>query len=112
MTILDAHIYYLRRITHNYQDGVCIAILKRIAEAMGPKSRLLIAEIVVPDRTEIGEDMGTYNMDVVMLAIGGKERNEKEFKDLLEAAGLELAKIWTAAVGAQCVVEARLKRDS
>lgn len=77
---------------------------------MSPKSRLLIAEIVVPAKTEVGEDMSTYWMDMVMVSIGGKERSEKEFVTLLESVGLELVKIWSAAVGNQAVLEARLKR--
>jgi hypothetical protein len=95
---------------HNYQDNVCQAILGNIAKAMGPTSRLLIAEIIVPVRTTVGEDMSTYWMDMVMLGIGGKERREKEFSDLLQSVGLELVKIWPAEVGNQVVVEARLKR--
>jgi hypothetical protein len=94
---------------HNYQDGVCLSILKNIAEAMSPKSRLLIAEIVVPARTEVGEDMAPYWMDMVMMAIGGKERSANEFATLLEEVGLELVKIWAAAVGTHCVIEARKK---
>lgn len=43
---------------------MCLAILKRIAEAMSPKSRLLIQDIIVPARTEVGEDLGAYWMDV------------------------------------------------
>jgi hypothetical protein len=105
--LTDAHIYFLRRIMHNYQDGVCISILKNIASAMSSKSRLLIAEIVVPARTDVGEDMVTYWMDMVMLAIGGKERSEKEFAALLEEVGLELVKVWPEAVGTQSVIEAR-----
>jgi len=108
LTVADAHIYYLRRIMHNYQDGVCIAILKNVAAAMGPTSRCMIAEIVVPARTEVGEDMGTYWMDMVMLGIGGKERSEKEFKAILEPAGLKLVKVWMAEVGRQSVLEAKL----
>lgn len=108
--VKNAHIYYIRRILHNYQDGVCIAILKNIAAAMGPKSRLLVAEIIVPARTEVGEDMGAYWMDMVMLAIGGKERSEKDYISLFNATGLELVKIWPAAVGTQTVIEARLRR--
>src|SRR4051812_16082379 len=42
--IKNAHIYFLRRILHNYQDDVCVKILTNNAAAMGPKSRLLIAE--------------------------------------------------------------------
>lgn len=105
----DAHIYYLRRITHNYYDGPCISILRNIGAAMGPSSRLLIAEFVVPEKTEVGEDMSTYWMDMVMLAIGGKERSAKEFGKLIEEVGLELVKIWPASVGRQGIVECRKK---
>ncbi|TVY26782.1 O-methyltransferase [Lachnellula hyalina] len=107
--IKNAHIYYIRRIMHNYQDNVCKTILENIAKAMGPTSRLLIAEIIVPARTTVGEDMSTYWMDMVMLGIGGKERRANEFSDLLQSVGLELVKIWPAKVGNQAVVEARLK---
>jgi len=77
---------------------------------MGPTSRLLVAELIVPARTTVGEDMSTYWMDMVMLAIGGKERSEKEYSELLESVGLELVKIWPEPVSNHAVVEARLKR--
>jgi hypothetical protein len=76
---------------------------------MGPTSRLLIGEVIVPARTEVGEDLSTYWMDMVMISIGGKERSEKEFVALLENAGLVLFKIWPYAVGNQAMIEARLK---
>jgi hypothetical protein len=95
---------------HNYQDNICIPILRNVAAAMGPTSRILIAEIIIPDMPEVGEDMVAYWMDMVMLSIGGKERTKEEFDALLDAAGLELVKIWPFAVGAQTVIEARLKR--
>ncbi|TVY82517.1 O-methyltransferase hmp5 [Lachnellula suecica] len=107
--VKNAHIYFLRRITHNYQDNICQTIFGNIAAAMGPTSRLLIAEIVVPAQTTLGEDTSTYWMDVVMLAIGGKERRAKEFEELLQSVGLELVKIWPYHTGSQAVVEARLK---
>jgi len=31
---IDAHIYYFRRIMHNYQDHTCTEIFKNIALAM------------------------------------------------------------------------------
>ncbi len=76
---------------------------------MGPKSRLLIGEVIVPARTEVGEDLSTYWMDMVMISIGGKERREKEFSSILGEAGLVLYKIWPYAVGNQAMIEARLK---
>jgi hypothetical protein len=95
---------------HNYQDAVCKAILSQAVAAMGPTSRLLIADLVIPAQTEVGEDMSPYWMDMVMIAIGGKERSGKEFKELLDSVGLELVKIWPEAVGHQAVIEGRLKR--
>ena len=42
-----ALIYYLRHIIHDYQDSVCINILKHIADALPenePRARVLICE--------------------------------------------------------------------
>jgi hypothetical protein len=104
----DAHIYYLRRIMHNWQDAECQKILQNIADAMAPDSRLLIAEMVVPKQPE-GIDKTVYWMDLCMLIIGGKERSEKEFSALLSSAGLKLVKIWRSKAGSQTVIECRLK---
>jgi len=64
--------------------------------------------MVVPDIPE-GVDKTVYWMDLCMLIIGGKERSEKEFSDLLDSAGLKLIKIWRSKVGSQTVIECRLK---
>ncbi|KAH8648779.1 O-methyltransferase [Tricladium varicosporioides] len=107
--VKNAHIYYYRRIMHNYYDGVCQAILKQAAAAMGPTSRLLIGDLVIPTVPKVGEDMTPYWMDMVMIAIGGKERSEKEFRELLDSVGLELVKVWPYHSGSQAVLEARKK---
>ena len=82
--------------------------LKNIADAMAPDSRLLIGEIVVPDKPE-GVDKTVYWMDLCMLIIGGKERSEKEFSDLLDSAGLKLVKIWRSKLGSQTGIECLLE---
>ncbi|KAI9814557.1 MAG: hypothetical protein M1827_003112 [Pycnora praestabilis] len=109
--IKHALAYYFRRIMHNWPDDVCQKILSNTAMSMASDSRLLIAEMVVPERTG-GGDMTAYWMDFAMLVIGGRERSEKDFRDLLDAAGLELVKIWPSAIGPQTVIEARLKGES
>ena len=108
--MLDAHIYYYRRIMHNYQDNVCQPILKNAVAAMGPTSRLLIGDLVIPAKTEVGEDMSPYWMDMVMIAIGGKERSEKEFAALFDSVGLELVRVYLDDSTHQAVIEGRLKR--
>jgi hypothetical protein len=47
-------------------------------------------------------------MDIAMLAISGKERSEKEFARVLNAAGLRLVKVWMAEEGMHAVIEAVL----
>ncbi|KAF9634983.1 LasM [Lasiodiplodia theobromae] len=69
--IKGAHIYHLGHILHNHPDHICRDILKRIAEAMSPKSRLLIFDAVIPARTEPGKYMNGYLIDIVGLATGG-----------------------------------------
>lgn len=93
---------------HNWQDAECIKILRNIADAMAPDSRLLIGEMVVPVQPE-GIDRTVYWMDMCMLIIGGKERSEREFSALLNSAGLKLVKIWRSKAGSQTVVECALK---
>ena len=78
---------------------------------MGAHSRLLIGELVVPNNAPLGSDLTPYWMDIAMLAIGGKERSEKEFGRLLGEAGLKLVKVWPAQQGMQAIIEAVLVRD-
>lgn len=76
---------------------------------MGPTSRLLIGDFVVPEKTHIGDDFMIYWMDFSMMMLTGKEKTAKQFEMILNEAGLELVKIWPFAFGAQAMVEARLK---
>jgi hypothetical protein len=99
---------------HNWQDAECIKILSNIASAMAPDSRLLIGEMVVPERTSgpaegIFVDKTAFWMDMCMLIIGGKERSQKEFSAMLDKAGLKLVKIWRGKAGSQTVIECLLK---
>lgn len=76
---------------------------------MGPDSRLLIADVLLPDRVQ-KEDLYCYWMDLMMLTFAGKERSEADWRQLFESVGLELVKVWKASVGTQAVMEGRLRR--
>lgn len=43
----------MRIIMHDYADAVCVTILTRLAQAMASDSRVLICDMVVPQR--VGE---------------------------------------------------------
>ncbi|KAL3954482.1 hypothetical protein ACCO45_010045 [Purpureocillium lilacinum] len=70
----DAHIYYMRRLLHDFYDPKVIDILRNTASAMGPSSRLVICDMLVPDRVQFGGPMTLYWLDFSLMAIGGKRK--------------------------------------
>ena len=75
---------------------------------MSPRSRLLIADAVVPD---IGAPLFNALMDIGLITIGGGERTESEWRELLESAGLKLVSIQGPEVadsGRDSLIEAML----
>lgn len=105
----DAHIYFMRRLLHDFYDPVCVTILRNTALAMGPTSRLLVCDMLVPDRVEVGGPMDLYWLDFSLLTVSGKERKMDEFKGVFEEAGLEVVGVYPSRIGRTVVVEGRLK---
>lgn len=99
--------YYIRRCLHDWDDDMAKKILQAQAGAMEPgKSRLLISEMVVPDR--VADSTASW-FDMVMLTFTGKERTEKQWTDLLDQSGLKLVKIWSCPGTDTSTIEACLK---
>lgn len=84
----EARAYYFRTILHDYPDEKCLAILEHTIAAMGPKSYILIDDIIIPDK---GAHPRTTEMDYIMMTtLAAMERTRKQWDDLLSAAGLEV----------------------
>jgi C-methyltransferase len=100
-------VYVLKDILHDWDDERAVAILKVVRAAMGPASRLVVAEMVV-DRVE-DRYFGTL-LDLEMLAImdGGKQRSAAQFRALFAAADLELTRV-IAAGSPTSLVEAAVR---
>jgi hypothetical protein len=103
-----ADAYVLKSVVHDFEDEQVAKLLDNCRRAAAPETRLLVIETVVPD--EIGtsiEDRWMAAADLNMLiATGGRERTESEYRTLLRAAGFEVAAIVRSASGL-AVVEAR-----
>ncbi len=79
--------YVLKSVLHDWSDEKALAILRNIRAAMEPGARVVVLEQVMPEMVT-PETAGVVRNDLNMLvATGGRERSEAEFRDLLDAAG-------------------------
>ena len=86
-----ADAYILKWIVHDWDDERALTILKNCREAMGPNGTLLLAEAVIPlGDTPSPRKFGDLGM---LVAEGGQERTEQEFRTLFETAGFKLTRI-------------------
>ena len=83
--------YVLKRILHDWTDDVCVTILSNIRKSMNPDGRVVVVDCVIPP----GNDPhGGKVLDVLMMsALPGFERTEKEFATLFQRAGLKLSRV-------------------
>lgn len=91
--VKGAKAYFMRAIAHDLSDQNTIRVLKQIVPVMERDSKVLIADNNIPEGPQSGN---TAVMDMMMMAIGGKERTEKDFKDVIDAAGLKLDGVYRA----------------
>ena len=83
--------YIMKWITHDWDDERAITILKNCRNQMPANGRLILVDCVVP---ETDEPHFSKFIDLNMLVMtGGKERTEKEFEELLAAAGFKLLRV-------------------
>lgn len=77
---------------------------------MSTSSKLLLADAVIPDRL-VEATLPAGVLDALMFCIGGKERTENGFREVLGKVGLELNKIYPVPGTAGAIVEA-VKRQT
>ncbi|HEY3731975.1 MAG TPA: methyltransferase [Steroidobacteraceae bacterium] len=95
--------YILSHIIHDWSEQQCLTILGNCRKAMRPEGRLLLVEMVLP----AGDTMhpGKILDMLMLLAPGGQERSEEEYRALLGKAGFRLARV-VPTQSAVSVVEA------
>ncbi|KAJ5834809.1 O-methyltransferase family 2, partial [Penicillium robsamsonii] len=88
--ITGAKFYYLRRIMHDWPDDKATKILRNVHAAMGPDSRILIDDAVLPDT---GAKWQSTVADLAMMIFAGKERTKHQWESLAESVGLRVEHI-------------------
>jgi SAM-dependent methyltransferase len=87
----QADIYLISRIIHDWLDEESIAILKNCQQAMGPGGKVLVIERIIPH--DKAEALPILLSDLhMMISAGGQERTLAEYRDLFQAAGLNLTR--------------------
>jgi hypothetical protein len=88
-----ADAFILKHIIHDWDDAHCIRLLRNCTSSMQPGGRVICVDSVLPP---MGDTSGTQAklLDVDMLVFDmGKERTEKQWGELYEAAGLTITSI-------------------
>lgn len=103
--VKGARAYYFRSIFHDWDDQISRRILRNTVSAMAPDySRILIVDFVLPDTDT---PLMQASLDIQMMSIGaGVERSERQWRDLLHSAGLEVTGIWNQSPAMESVIEA------
>ncbi len=88
-----ADVYLLKSVIHDWDDARSRTILARCRAALEPGARLLVLEWIVPDRVGPG-DAPIVGTDLNMLVmVGGQERTQAEYRELIHSAGLRVTRV-------------------
>src|SRR5262249_49226993 len=81
--------YISRNVIHDWDNERATRILSNIRKAMGPASKLLLAEAVIPagNRAFFGKFL---DLEMLTMTPGGRERTADEFATLCSKAGLRV----------------------
>ena len=91
-----ADLYLLSHVIHDWDDHQATQVLRVCRRAMAPSAKLLILDRVMPERVEPNPMVqGNVLLDLRMMVgtVGGRERTAEEFRSLLSAANLQLARV-------------------
>ena len=80
----------MKWILHDWSDEHCARLLKNCYDALPEHGKVVVVECVLPESSDAtAREQGVFHVDMIMLAHnpGGKERYEREFRELARAAG-------------------------
>ncbi|KAJ3578053.1 hypothetical protein NPX13_g2511 [Xylaria arbuscula] len=87
-----ARVYYMRNVLHDWPDDKCIEILQNLKSAMTPDSRILIDEMIMPEK---GAPWRATQQDFIMASVlAAKERSHSEWLAVFDGAGLRIETLW------------------
>jgi orsellinic acid C2-O-methyltransferase len=108
---VGADCYLLKFIIHDWDDERSLQILNNCRIAAGANGVVAIVERIVPDHViQSNAHCEVIRGDLTMMAYGGTERTEAQYRELLAKAGLRLSAI-AHTTGVFSIIEARAERS-
>ncbi|KAJ0162813.1 6-hydroxytryprostatin B O-methyltransferase [Colletotrichum tanaceti] len=96
--VLDAHVYFLRMIIHDWPDGDARVILRNLRAALeaNPGARILIMDTILPPpgSTTLQHEQQLRVRDLMMMQVfNARERELENWKALLGDVGMEIDRL-------------------
>ncbi len=88
----------MKFIVHDWNDADATRILKQCRSSAAGHTRMALLEQMVPDEAGISAaDQAVIRADLTMMTVGGKERTQAEYRQLLAGAGWRLTQVVRAS---------------
>jgi hypothetical protein len=87
----DGDIFIIKRVIMGFSDEEVDKILRNCRAAMGPVSKVLVIDPMLPDGVEPHYNRLTDML--MMVVLGGRCRSEAEFRKLFAAAGMTVTRV-------------------
>lgn len=91
-----ADLYLLKSVLHDWDDERSLNVLRTCRAAMKPGAKLLLVETVCGETAEAtvaGRVAARSDVMMLLSSIGGRERTEREYRELLSRAGLTVTRL-------------------
>ena len=88
---VEADVYILRNIIHDWNNEMAASILKTLRKSTGPKARVVLVEWLIPETSDFHP--GKWTDIFMMTGVSGKERTRSDFAELFRSTGFELEEI-------------------
>ncbi|CAI6331746.1 unnamed protein product [Periconia digitata] len=111
--VKGADVYFLRTVLHNWPDDGAVKILQRVVEAMGPSSRIIIMDMVLPTPGDKRVFEGALRQKDLMMrqAFNAPEREVEDWYSLVGKVDkrLELVAITRPEGSVHSLLEIKLR---
>ena len=88
-----ADAYIIKNIIHDWDDEHCLRLLRNCYKSMEDGGRLVCVDAVLPPMGDTGAAPAKLLDNLMLLAIGGKERTRQQWEDLYRSSGFRITSI-------------------